>query len=84
MNTSDPSDVLGPLREQTPPAPVVPQTAVHPRDDAMQAAGGELLGFFTQWQAKYALTPFEYQYLIVILLRGLLQGLCIVERESPR
>lgn len=74
---TDEPDLLAPLRN-------APKPDEHPRDLAIEAAGGEFLERFQAVIAKYNLTTFETLHMVATVLRSITRAACLAEREAKQ
>ena len=75
MNTTDPTDVLGPLRTPTKP----PE---HPRDAKCRAAATELAKFIVGWSARNEMTASEVMLTLASLSHRMAADLVLHERKG--
>jgi hypothetical protein len=52
----------------------------HPRDVVCEKAGPELFTILQEWQARHGLSPWEFIYLLNVVIGRHAQHLCVVER----
>jgi hypothetical protein len=52
----------------------------HPRDAVVEKAGKELFDHITNWRRQHGLKPWEYTYILNVLMGRHAQEMCIVER----
>lgn len=70
------------MSDATPAPPARPTVTPHPRDENMIRAGAELQKFFIEWSTRYSLDTDEGFYLMLTLLRGWAQVVCLAKREA--